>query len=403
MNIYNKLIFFQELIECTYTVYLWSYSPDLTLLHTNCPPRLLTRDAVSILNFADSLLAYVNKRGRYPFILDTSLGLLWIASFEYNDSGLDKIYLLGPAFTGKNSHLMIKDDMNRRNLSVKLRSKIFRQIDEIPIIPSTTLFQYATMMHYCITGERITSADIQFPQNEAGSTADDIRFISEEHRGIWIVEQNLLNMIREGNPDYITALERSQSLSYGVKLETGDSMRQQKNSVHVLLTLCSRAAIEGGLNPSISYTLSDYYSQQIEDSKATSDLTKISFRLLEDYVARVRQSKADTCISKQILNICDYINMHISEKLTIERLAKHIGYTEYYFSYKFNKEMGMSVNEYIYRKKVEQAKLLLTTSKISIQDISTELSFGSRSYFSTAFHKYTGVSPREYRDKNIKL
>lgn len=403
MNINKKLSFFQNLIRCNYNVYLWSYHPDLTLEHTDCPSELITSDVVSFLNFSDSLMEYAKSGGCYPFILDTSLSLLWIAAFERMQGELVKIHLIGPAFTGKNSHLLMRKELDERNLSVKLRSKIFQQIENIPIIPTTTLYQYAVMLHYCITGENITSQDIQFPENTAQNSSDDIKLISEEHRGIWMTEQKLLTMIREGNPNYKAALEKSSTLSNGIKFDVGNPMRQKQNSVHTLLTLCSRAAIEGGLNPSISYTLSDYYTGCIELAKTTSELSALCRTMLDDYVQRIRQSKDDLSLSSQVRSACDYIKMHITEKISIRLLAKRAGYTEYYFSQKFRREMGCSVNEYIQTEKIEKAKLLLSASQMSIQEISEELTFSSRSYFSTSFRKYTGLSPNEYREKNLKL
>ncbi len=403
MDINEKLSFFQELICCNYNVYLSRYQPDLTLEYTNCPPEFVTNDVLFFLHFADSLMEYATNGGCYPFILDTSLSLLWIAAFERECGELKKIHLIGPAFTGKNSLLLLRQELDQRNLSVKLRAKIFQQIENIPIIPTTTLYQYAVMMHHCITGERITTHEIQFSKDPEKDTAADIKLISEEHRGIWMTEQNLLSMIENGNPDYKAALDKSMSLSNGIKFDIGNPLRQQKNSVHALLTLCSRAAIKGGLNPSISYTLSDYYTQHIELSETTSELSSLCRMLLDDYVGRVRQVKEDSDTSKQIRNACDYIKIHITERLTIKQLAKQAGYTEYYFSQKFSKEVGCSVNEYILKEKIEHAKLLLSASQMSIQEISESLAFNSRSYFSTTFRKHTGLSPNDYREQNLKL
>jgi len=334
MNLKEKLNFFQELIQCNYNVYLWSYNPDLTLINTNCPSYLITSDVISFLNFADALLDYAKSGGRYPFILDTPLSLLWIAAFEYQEDQLLKIHMIGPAFTGKNSHLILRKELDQKKLSVKLRATIFKQLEEIPIIPTTTIFQYAVMLHYCITGDTITSGDIQFQKNISEESFDDIRLISEEHRGVWMAEKTLTKMLREGNPNYKAALEKSSSLSNGLKIDVGDSVRQQKSTLHVLLTLCSRATIEGGLNPSISYTLCDYYSQRIENCKTTSELSTTCRIMLDDYVSRVQQAKKETAVSKQIQSICDYISLHITEKLSIDVLAKQAGYTEYYFSQK---------------------------------------------------------------------
>ena len=54
------------------------------------------------------------------------------------------------------------------------------------------------------------------------------------------------------------------------------------------------------------------------------------------------------------------------------------------------------------RKKIEEAKLLLSGTRMSIQDISDELSFGSRSFFFSSFQKETGMSPTAYRGEHCK-
>lgn len=43
-----------------------------------------------------------------PLILDTEFGLLWIADFEYQGFALQQIHIVGPAFTGSNSHLVLR-------------------------------------------------------------------------------------------------------------------------------------------------------------------------------------------------------------------------------------------------------------------------------------------------------
>lgn len=136
-----------------------------------------------------------------------------------------------------------------------------------------------------------------------------------------MAEQTFLSMIREGNPEYKKALAKSMTLSSGIKAEIGDSLRMSKNNLLVLLTLCSRAAIDGGLNPSIAYTLNDYYAGRIEECKTTADTTNLSREFLDDYVHRVRAAKETNSHSRQIQNICDYISLHIREPLSISLLS----------------------------------------------------------------------------------
>ena len=209
-------------------------------------------------------------------------------------------------------------------------------------------------------------------------------------------------MFRDGNPDYKKALEQSTSLSSGVKYETGDTIRQQKNNLLVLLTLCSRAAIEGGVNPSVAYTLNDLYAGQIEDSRTTSALSSLARTMMEEFIRKVQETKEHNGISPQIQAVCDYITMHPKEKFSINEFAKRTGYTEYYFSHKFKQETGKSIAEYIRSAKIEYACILLAGTHMGIQEIGDELGFTSRSYFSSSFQKEIGMSPSEYRRKNSR-
>lgn len=399
----ERLSFFHELICCNYRVYLWSYSPDLTLLGTTCPPGNSSCEPVLLPDYAAALLDYIDKGGNMPLILDTLPWLLYVAAFEFCGPKLARIHILGPAFTGRNSHMLLKKDLDQRDYSVRLRSLLFRQLEQIPIIPTTQLLQYTVMFHYSVTGEQITVNDIEYSPDSEFSAADELNLISEEHRGVWTAEQQLMKMFREGNPDYKKALEKSMSLSTGMKVDTGDSIRKEQNNTLVLLTLCSRAAIEGGLNPSVSYSLNDTYAAQIEECKTTTSLSALARTFMEDYIQRVQQAKSDNGLSPQIQAICDYITMHPKENFSIADFAKRTGYTEYYFSHKFKQEIGMSISEYIRKVKIEQACILLAGTHMGIQEISDELGFTSRSYFSSSFQKESGMSPSEYRRKNSKL
>ena len=406
MNNQEKLDFFRQLIQCNYNFPLRSYEPELILTPSGLMQDSAPKDdeALVLLSLGEPIRKHLENNIREPLFIDDHLGLIWIVAFEYHESSLRGIHALGPAYSGRNSYQNIKKELDRHNLSVSNRIKVFKLFDHIPIIPTNQLFQYAVMLHYCITGNRITTNDLHFTEKASQkSSSSEINLISEEHRGVWMAEQEFMNMLREGNPNYLSAIAHSYSLSDGPRFDVGDSLRRAKSTSIVLLTLCSRAAIDGGVNPSVAYTLNDYYMQMIEDCKNIAETSTTCHTLMEDYVQRVRQEKDKKFISGEIRSICEYIAIHIREKLSIPRLARQAGYTEYYFSHKFKNEMGCSVADYIKREKIGQAKLLLAGTKMSIQEISDELSFGSRSYFSSSFQKETGLSPSEYREQNIKL
>ena len=64
----------------------------------------------------------------------------------------------------------------------------------------------------------------------------------------------------------------------------------------------------------------------------------------------------------------------------------------------FKKATGETPANYITRKKLERAELLLTTTIIPVKNIASELGYEDISYFIRIFRKHSNMSPQEYRN-----
>ena len=138
----NAFSFFHELIVVVTTRYISGVILRiLRYFHTDCSPGNASGDAVSLADFSSSLLDYVKSGGGCRLFL-ILFRAFFICAFEYTGSSLNRIHIMGPAFTGRNSHLLLKKELDNRDFSVQLRSVIFRQLDRIPIIPTNQLYQY---------------------------------------------------------------------------------------------------------------------------------------------------------------------------------------------------------------------------------------------------------------------
>lgn len=91
-----------------------------------------------------------------------------------------------------------------------------------------------------------------------------------------------------------------------------------------------------------------------------------------------------------------YIEEHCGEDLSRQRLAEKFFVNPDHLSHLFNKEMGISLPDFITRTRVEQAKLLLRGGA-SVSEAAVQVGFDNFAYFSTVFKKLTGVSPSAFR------
>ena len=96
-------------------------------------------------------------------------------------------------------------------------------------------------------------------------------------------------------------------------------------------------------------------------------------------------------------DIVSYIQEHYAEDLTIQKLASRAGLSQYHFIRIFRRETGFTPHEYIRNFRINTAKYLLKTSRLSVKDICFETGFSSVSVFCSAFRKKNGLTPTEYR------
>lgn len=94
-----------------------------------------------------------------------------------------------------------------------------------------------------------------------------------------------------------------------------------------------------------------------------------------------------------------YIKDNLTEDLTVFTLAEQFHVARNYFSRLFKKEMGEGCNEYITRLRIEKAKQLLGASRLKTYEIAEKVGYHDTNYFSLAFKKNTGLSPKEFREK----
>lgn len=102
-----------------------------------------------------------------------------------------------------------------------------------------------------------------------------------------------------------------------------------------------------------------------------------------------------------VINVKKYIGEHIEEKLTLNKVAEVFSISPNYLSVLFSKYNDMGFTDYINKSKIDAAIKMMSDGDYKIYEISDLLGFESAFYFSRVFKKVTGMSPRDYMNKNI--
>ena len=398
MDIHEKVSLLQELVACCDAISTWCYDAKGELLFSNCTDETVLNTAFSAFGCRSILMEHANILNN-PFLLGTSLGLVWGAAFEREDGVLRRFWLLGPVFyaTTTKGQIELGYDLYRGlELSVAWKEQFMQAASRLPVVTSELLGRYLLMLHYCLTGQTLHYSDIVMP-TELLRPAKPAEPTKRDRYQVYAAERALLDMVRNGDLNYAEAFSNSSLLSSGVPVSGPDPLRQVKSSITVFTSLVCRAAIEGGLSPEEAYSLGDAYIQRAENARSQQELLNLPATMYDDFIHRVHRCRTNPRYSPMVQKCVDYIDLHLEQKIQAADLAAQLGYDDYYITRRFKRETGYSLTNYIKFAKIERAKVLLQSTRLTVQQIADGLGFTTRSYFIQCFKAVTGRTPTAWR------
>jgi AraC-like DNA-binding protein len=96
--------------------------------------------------------------------------------------------------------------------------------------------------------------------------------------------------------------------------------------------------------------------------------------------------------------VIEYIGAHFKEEICLEGVAETFDVSSKHLSRMIKGRVGISFGEYLARLRIDEAKRLLTTTKLTINDVIAATGFNSRNTFIRTFRKITNVLPSDYRN-----
>jgi transcriptional regulator GlxA family with amidase domain len=104
-----------------------------------------------------------------------------------------------------------------------------------------------------------------------------------------------------------------------------------------------------------------------------------------------------------IRDIQEFIEQHISDRLTVDQLAVHCSMDRINFTRRFKKATQLSPADYVQRIKVEGAKRLFESTGKQINEVMYEVGYVDVKAFRQLFKKIAGMTPGDYRNKFNKV
>ncbi len=100
---------------------------------------------------------------------------------------------------------------------------------------------------------------------------------------------------------------------------------------------------------------------------------------------------------KRIQNAIEFIESNLKEDLEIAEIASKAYFSAFHFQRLFQAISGFSVQEYIRKRRLSEAAVLLRETRKTILEIAVTYQYNSNEAFTRAFEAYFGITPVKYR------
>jgi len=99
--------------------------------------------------------------------------------------------------------------------------------------------------------------------------------------------------------------------------------------------------------------------------------------------------------------VVDYIESHLDDELTLDKIADALNYSKFYVARAFNEETGSTVYKYIQGRRLTMAAHALVKTDQPIIEIAYEAHYDSQQAFTLAFKQAYECTPKIYRKNGV--
>lgn len=226
----------------------------------------------------------------------------------------------------------------------------------------------------------------------------------EELHGAMIRSMDKLSMFKEVN-NFISRIQKFLELMY--EPDAHLILRKQHSLVEDILRLKhSNPGAFRNLLQILDGKIRALFNEMNITFAETWDIDNIKVDKIHDYfrnaiqtwITHFQANKAQ--FPKLVIReICEYVDTHYNEEITLQGLAAQAKFSPSHFGSMFKKIMGIPPLQYLNKVRIEKSKQLLIHTDQKIYEIASQVGYANLPYFTRIFKQTTGFSPNEFRKR----
>ena len=329
------------------------------------------------------------------------------------DKSAETTFIAGPYIDIELTPKMIRDMAEKNAFSTNEISQIQKYYSNIPVHTNKdtllSLFNafgevlWGSTSDFSFQSINLVYNNQYFPKiiKNSDTKNDDALLSMQMLERRYDGENQLLQAVSQGMTHKAEQI-LSKSSSLMLEMRVSDPVRNIKNYSIIVNTLLRKSAEQGGVHPLYIDGVSTDFAKRIELIKSVEEGISMHHEMIERYCNLVKTHSTKK-LSPLVQKVIALVDFDITADLSLSSQAEMLNVNASYLSTLFKKEMGVTLTEYVTKRRIEHASFLLITTNLQIQTIAQNCGIYDVNYFTKMFKKLTGKTPKEHREDSIKF
>ena len=333
-------------------------------------------------------------------------GILDEAFITYSSS--DTILIIGPFTTSHLTNAMIRNRVQAYTEDSSLQKLLSQYLELLPYFSLGDVRDFLVHLNFLFNGnpECPYSEDLHLQVTKNNFLLRQEKLKERDWRAFqpdyytYRYEEQILTLVQNGNTEQLR--EGLAELSNSVIPDNAETpLRSEKNYTIIILEKLSSLALQAGQDISDVYRLRNFYIRLLEEKEKLIDVLYVRDCAIIHFTELMHHfSNKD--FSSLVKSVMQHIGLNLYTVLKVSDISKSFYVSEATLSSRFKKETGISVIEYIHKRKISEAKLMLRAG-LSPSEVAITLCYYDYAHFSHTFKKITGVTPKAFQLHPQKL
>jgi len=275
-----------------------------------------------------------------------------------------------------------------------LRAMLLRVPSNIMRVEGLSVARNLLLSFYQISQPNVIEQRLDAPNVPIAISQDNFDLRAKQVEEVYDHEKRLTASISQGN--YGNAMKEAQFFLHSiVDYNAKTSQVSHRSYLYAANTAFRHAAGNIGIHPVFLDDISRRYAQKLSLCATHSQLDSLYFEMIEEY-CRLCAEYPNKQYGREIQRVMNYVRFNLSDDLSPASIAQAVNFSPSYISRRFKEKVGVSLMTYISEQRIQAAKQLLSTTEMSIREVSSYVGIPDWNYFTKLFKKSVGCTPSEY-------